>query len=83
MHAMQSGVAMEHIAGSQDGTPKHLRTGVNSALVDSAAVCRLLIEKHVFTRDELENSLADEAEREVERYERRLETRLGHSVTLR
>jgi hypothetical protein len=70
-HAMQSGVALEHSQGARDGEPKHLRVGVNSALVTDAAVTRLLIEKGVFTEQELAIALADEMEREVERYEHR------------
>ncbi len=42
-HAMQSGVAADHQGGSDDGSPKHLRVGVNSALVSVAATGRLLI----------------------------------------
>ena len=43
-HAMQSGVAFEIGAGvSRETEPKHLRVGVNSAMVDSAALAALLI----------------------------------------
>lgn len=68
-HAIQTGVAFEHSRGSEDGTPKHLRTGVNIAMCDHAALVKLLIAKGLFT---------DEAEEEVKRYEERL----GGKVTL-
>jgi hypothetical protein len=72
VHAMQSGVAAEHAAGSNDGSPKHLRTGVNSAQVGNAALARLLIDKGVITMDEYEAAQAAEMEAEQQRYEQRL-----------
>jgi hypothetical protein len=67
-HAMQTGVKWEMETGSLDTTPKHLRTGVNSALVDCTAIARLLISKGIFTEDEYYTAVADEMEREVQRY---------------
>lgn len=82
MHAVQSGVAMEMQDGSPDTQPKHLRVGVNSALVNDEAVARLLMEKGVFTRDEYDKAVADAAEREAGRYEERLSLAHGVKVTL-
>ncbi|QJY46674.1 hypothetical protein [Pseudonocardia broussonetiae] len=82
MHAMQSGVAADQSGGSEDGTPKHLRVGVNSALVSVAGIGRLLIDKGVITQDEYEAAVADAMENEVRLYERRLSERLGSTVTL-
>lgn len=48
--------------------PKHLRVGINTAMVDSAALARILIAKGLFTWDEYAAELADEMEREVLRY---------------
>lgn len=70
-HAMQTGVAFEHQHGSQDGSAKHLRVGVNSAQVGLAAIAALLIEKEVFTLEEYTASLANEMEAEAKRYEDR------------
>ena len=81
-HAMQSGVAAEHGRGSNDGSPKHLRVGINSAFVGNAAIARLLIEKGVFTLAEYTAAQADEMEREVRRYEERLSAAMGTTVTL-
>jgi hypothetical protein len=86
IHAMQSGVAFEM---AQSGGPdpgdtaeKHLRVGVNSALCDSAALARLLVEKGVITQDELERAVADEMEREVDRYRARIREATGADVHL-
>lgn len=81
-HAMQSGVAAEHERGSDDGSPKHLRVGVNSAFVGSAALARLLIDRGVFTFDEYEAALAEAMEIEKRRYEERLTAATGIKVTL-
>ena len=66
LHAMQSGVKF-----SQDKTdqkPKHLRVGVNAALVDHGAVVRLLIEKGVFTEEEYLEALVAGMQDEVTKY---------------
>lgn len=71
-HAMQTGVATEHARGGTDGTAKHLRVGVNSALVNDAALVRLLVAKGLITMEEYLREVADQMEREVKRYEERL-----------
>lgn len=82
-HAMQSGVTFELEYDSKSGTPKHLRVGVNSAMVNDDAVARLLIAKGVFTEVEYHEAVADAMDREVKRYEESLTLRLGRPVTLR
>ncbi|GAY12061.1 hypothetical protein [Pseudonocardia sp. N23] len=72
MHAMQSGVAAEMFRDPKPTEPKHLRVGVNSALLGSAAIGALLIEKGVITQDDYERAMADQAEREKAAYEERL-----------
>ncbi len=81
-HAMQSGVRAEHELGSDDGTPKHLRTGVNTAMVDHAALVKLLIHKGLVTEQEYANALCDGMIEEVKTFEQRLSDRLGKDVTL-
>lgn len=84
MHAVQSGVAMTiELGGAADTNPKHLRTGVNSAMVDSAALARLLIRKGAFSEEEWFASLVEVAREEVERYEERCRELLGRPVVLR
>lgn len=72
LHAIQTGITFEMEKGSKDTTPKHLRVGVNSALCDQAALVRLLIKKGVFTKEEYEEEILLELEREVKRYEDRI-----------
>lgn len=76
-HAMQSGVLAEQTLGSQDGSPKHLRVGINSAMVNNAAVAHLLIERGIFTLDEYEAAIADHMEAEQRRYEQILGVKLA------
>lgn len=86
-HAMQSGVktdmATDPSQQSQGATtPKHLRVGINSAMVDAAAVAELLVAKGIFTEDEYAEAVATAMEREQARYEQVLSARIGKPVTL-
>ena len=81
-HAMQTGVAIEMQITPKPTSPKHLRVGVNSALVANAAIARLLIAKGVFTLEEHEKAAADEMELEKIRYKMHLENQLGRPVEL-
>ena len=82
-HAMQSGVAFEMSAGvSKETEPKHLRVGVNSAMVDSAALAGLLIAKGLFTLEEYEKAIADQMEAEAESYRKRIADRTGANISL-
>lgn len=81
---MQSGVATEmNIPGrSHTTTPKHLRVGVNSAMVDSSALAELLIAKGIITEDEYAEAIAAGMEREAKAYEDRLSEHYGRKITL-
>ena len=82
VHAMQSGIAsMMHYDPSAT-SPKHLRVGVNSALIDSGALAQLLIEKGIITREELMEKLVERLEDEVKRYEDELSQHTGASIKL-
>lgn len=82
-HAMQSGVAREIGSGvSRETEPKHLRVGVNSALVDSAALAKLLIARGIITEREYIKAIADQMEEEAESYRKRISSRLGRTVDL-
>lgn len=85
-HAMQSGVKhwMESFQGgmSPDTTPKMLRTGTNSAMVETAAIVRFLLEKELLTREEWLRRIADEMELEAQRYELQLNEKMGGKVVL-
>lgn len=83
-HAMQSGVAAE-MADSERAaatSPKHLRVGVNTAMVDHASIVTLLVEKGILTWDEVHKALADGMEREVAAYEERLSAARGTTIKL-
>jgi hypothetical protein len=71
-HAMQTGVAYEHLTGSNDAAPKHLRVGINSAMVNDAALVRLLMSKGIITDMEYLEALTVEMEAERDRYAARL-----------
>lgn len=81
-HTMQSGVAMEMNYSTSSTEPKHLRVGVNSALVDGAALAKLLMLKGVFTEEEYYEAIRDQMKEEVERYQDILSRKLGAKVTL-
>jgi hypothetical protein len=74
-HGMQSGVAyvMETEPEPKETSLKHLRVGVNSAMCNQAALVRLLIAKGLFTPEEYEKEIADEMERERDRYALRID----------
>lgn len=79
-HAMQSAVAAEIQGTSIDHTganPKHLRVGINSCLVDTGAVAKLLVSRGVFTQLEYLTAIADAMEAEAERCAKRTRERLG------
>lgn len=77
LHAMQSGVAMEMNYDPASTTPKHLRVGVNSAMSDTGALAKLLVDKGVITEQEYYTAVADGMERERDRYTRRVQDYLG------
>lgn len=83
-HAVQSGVAAEmQIEERRAATePKHLRTGINCAMVEHSALVELLVSKGVITREEFAAALADGMEEEVRRYEERLSRHHGATIVL-
>jgi hypothetical protein len=81
-HAMQSGVAQYMQVNPRDTEPKHLRVGINTALVDHASLVDLLISKGVFSRGEYLKVIADGMEREKQDYEERLSKHYGANIKL-
>jgi hypothetical protein len=82
LHAMQTGVAYTLEKDPTSGTPKHLRTGVNSAMCDNAALVKLLIAKGIITWSEYYTAIRDELKEEVGRYERKLREHYGANIKL-
>lgn len=81
-HAMQSGVAMKMQIEPGETEPKHLRVGINAAMVGNAAAVQLLIAKGVITEEEYFTALADGMEREKRLYEQFLTQYFEKPVTL-
>jgi hypothetical protein len=82
-YAMQAGVGLrEKLGRSNETTPKHLRVGVNSAMVEHSALARLLVAKGIITEPEYREALAEGMRDEVALYEQGLTEELGKTVTL-
>ena len=82
VHAMQTGVGFVMERDTFETSPKHLRVGVNSAMVEDAALAGLLIAKGLITEAEYMAAIADGMEREVGRYAERIKQTHGVDVTL-
>ena len=73
---MQTGVKFTMDGPSKfarDADPKHLRVGVNSAMVHSGSLAKLLMDKGIIGRVEYYKAIADGMEEEVERYKNELQ----------
>lgn len=82
MHAVQSGVAAKMTYDPTDTTPKHLRTGVNSAMVQHSGLVLLLMRKGVISESDYWAAMADAAEQERALYEEWLSERTGTPIHL-
>ena len=82
MHAIQSGIAMLMERGWEGTSPKHLRVGVNSAMVNDWVIAEFLIRKGIMTQVEYYALLAEGAEQEQHRLEEQLSEAFGTSVKL-
>ena len=81
-HAIQTGVAHSLGHGSNEASPKHLRTGLNMVMVDVGALIALLVEAGVFTAAEFAEKQQELLEAEKAKYEEQLSEMLGSRVTL-
>ena len=81
-HAIQTGVALEQQIDPSNGSPKHLRVGVNMALVEHAAIVKLLIAAGVFTEAQYFEAVITELEAEKARYTARLEAHYGGATKI-
>jgi hypothetical protein len=90
MHSVQAGVKMTMAKDESDGiepdrmhtSPKHLRVGVNSSLMETGVLTHLLVKKGIITFKEFLTNLAEMAESEKARYEEQLSERIGLNVRL-
>lgn len=90
MHAVQAGVAMRMELDANDGiaarsftSPKHLRVGVESAMVTDKGLAQLLIAKGIINEVEYHEAMAKAAEEERADWEAELSKALGAMVTLK
>ncbi len=79
MHGVQSAIAYRIGRGEDLATSKHLRVGVDSAMVTDAALARLLIKKGVFTAEEYAEEIRLEANRELDRAEDQARAEMGRA----
>lgn len=79
---MQTGVGFKMQFDSKETEPKHLRVGVNNALVLNGALSRLLVAKGIITDEEYYTAMADGMQDEREKYERTLAAHYKANVTL-
>ena len=83
MHAVQTGVkALQQLDPAcalyePETSPKHLRVGVNSALIDSGVCVELLVEKGIITRAEVLAKLRHFWEKEAMRYRVKVAQKMG------
>jgi len=82
LHAMQTGVAYVMAKDGGETTPKHLRVGINAAMVEHAALANILIKKGIISEEEYVDQLIIELEREVESYKRMLSNLYGANIDI-
>lgn len=82
-HGMMCGVGLDIELGvNQSHSPKHLRTGVNSAMVEHGGLVKLLMDKGVITEVEYYKALCEAMEQEHRRYEELLSKHTGTKMVL-
>jgi hypothetical protein len=82
MHAMQTGVSYTIEKKPQQVEPKHLRVGVNAAMVDHSGLVKLLLDKGIITEEEYLKAIADAMEEEAEKYRQSAAEIYGPGVKL-
>jgi hypothetical protein len=82
-HAVQTGVGLVNECMDDRGecSPKHLRVGVNSAIIDGSALAKLLIDKGVITEIEYFRAVRDLWKAEYEDYRAQARAKL-HNPSL-
>lgn len=91
-HAMQTGIKMEQAVGNDQAfysnNPvlsdiiKHLRVGLNCAMVEHATITQLLVKKGVVTEEEYFDQAIKDLQGEVKRAEQRLSDYYGRIIHL-
>lgn len=79
-HAVQSAIAYSLVSNPSEGSPKHLRVGIDTQKVEQGALATMLIEKGIFTLDEYQKAMADAMEREVSLRADDLSAKMGKKI---
>ena len=82
MHAMQTGIAVLMNYNPKETEPKHLRVGVNSALLDSSAVVKLLVSKGIITELEYFRELVALVQADLDSYQEQIQKITGTKIVL-
>ena len=80
MHAMQTGVEFQE--DKTELEPKHLRVGVNSAMVGQGALVQLLIKQGLIDEVAFYEKMADLMEADAESYGKRISEERGQNIKL-
>lgn len=81
MHRVQSAIAFfegrQEVFGERNAETehKHLRVGVNSALIETSSLARLMFRKKLITSEEYYDTLIEGWEQEVDSYRARIKQR--------
>lgn len=81
-HAMQSGIAALITRDATLANAKHMRVGVNMAMVEIAALVDLLVKKGVFTQHEVGEAILEQQEKEILKYRQEYAARVGVPVDM-
>lgn len=73
-HAMMTGIGYDLEYNPQQAEDKHVRSGINSALVSHSALAKLLMAKGLITELEYWQAVIKELRNEVKSYEDKLES---------
>lgn len=83
LHAVQSGIMQKMEAGiSKETEPKHLRVGVNNALIETSALLTVLVNKGILTAEEYFTEVNNLLREEVKRYEQELTEHYGGKINI-
>ena len=76
-HRVQTALAFMPNAGVME--PKHMRVGIDMSKADIGAIVALLLEKKIFTEEELYDKLIEYANLEADSYENELSSQLNNA----
>jgi len=81
-HAMQTGVAYKMAVSPNETNPKHLRVGINSAMVETSVLFKIMLKRGLITEIEFYEILCETMEEEAKGYQSWIEVHIGKQVKL-